>query len=490
MDNFDIKDFVWKRTDFFEDRYRKGIAAVVAAREFLTENHPLNHSPEETEFLSIYERIEKIPGEIFSRVWQDPLAYAWSVTIYNRLSVLDMARLRAKTWNDEEQAKTANMVESQLYAQLDFFKLFVIAVLYLNKEAITFDRPFKIALPFSIPGTDVVIKGDHYAEIISLDNSILKLKKDNDLYEIDLDKDPTELLQPVRLERSPLITKHNAHFYLNPFGSRFPYFETSDGEYAAAAPQAIGKEEIEAVESAMDLYKRFYPEGFEQFCKWTRVLVTKSPYARGVGSTTNTELPGLITLMLPCARVWLAETFVHEYFHHRLFFLDEEMPVMEEIPGPSIYYQPWRWDARPPQGLIHATYVFTPVAKLFYRMYKSGEFSGPEGDYIADFALRTAIRLQISIENLSKIGGFTEKGREIFNVLREEIFGYIEEVKDSDLDLDMPAMEFSKQLNSYLPQQGKKENKPLTIREALIEHIEFAETGELSSHWIEKIQHY
>ena len=97
MNNFEIKDYVWKRTDFFEDRYRKGIAAVVATKEFLTENHPLNHSPEEIEFLSIYEGIENLSGEIFSRVWQDPLAYAWSVTIYNRLSVLDMVRLRAKT---------------------------------------------------------------------------------------------------------------------------------------------------------------------------------------------------------------------------------------------------------------------------------------------------------------------------------------------------------------------------------------------------------
>ena len=382
------------------------------------------------------------------------------------------------------------MVESQLYEQLDFFKLFVIAVLYLNKETITFDRPFKIKLPFSIPGTDLVLMGNHHAEIISLTNSILKLKKDSDMYDIDLDKEPIKLLQSVRLERLPLITKLNTHFYLNPFGSRFPYFETPDCEYAAAAPQVRGKEEMEAIESAMDLYERFYPEGFNQFCKWTRVLATKSPYERGVGSTTNTELPGLITLMLPCARVWLAETFVHEYFHLRLFFLDEETPIMEEIPGSFIYYQPWRWDARPPHGLMHATYVFTPVAKFFHRMYKSKEFSGPEGDYIADFALRSVIQLQIGIDNLSEIGGFTEKGMKIFNVLHEEILGFVEEVKGTDLNLDMPAMEFSKQLNNYLPQLSKKENKPLTIREALIEHIEFAEAGEMSKHWIEKIQQY
>ena len=238
----------------------------------------------------------------------------------------------------------------------------------------------------------------------------------------------------------------------------------------------------------MDLYKRFYPEGFDQFCKWTRVLVTKSPYARGVKSTSNTELPGLITLMLPCARVWLAETFVHENFHQRLFFMDEEIPILKEIPGPFICYSPWRWDPRPPHGLMHGTYVFTSVAKFFLRMYKSCEFKGLEGDYIADFACRISIQLQIGIENLNKIGGFTEMGMKILNVLREEILAYVEEVKGSDLNLDMPAMEFSNQLNNYLPQLSKKENKPMTIREALIEHIELAEAGEMSKHWIEKIQ--
>ena len=488
--NQDIRDFVWNRTDFFENRYRKGIAAVVASYKFISEHHPLNYSPEEREFLSLYHRIKNLPGEVFSHVWQEPLAYAWSVTIYNRLSVLDMVRLRANTWHDQQQADTAEMVESQLYSQLDFFKLFVIGVIYLAKESIVFERTFKIALPFSIPGTGLVIRGDHHAEIISITDSVLKLKKDDDIFEINLDKDPVAILQPVRLEKCPLITSHNTHFYLNPFSSRFPYFETLDGEYAAAAPQAISYDEIEAIESALALFKRFYPEGFDQFCKWTRVLATKSPYARGVGSTTNTELPGLITLMLPCSRIWLAETFVHEYFHQRLFFLDEETPIMEEIPGPSIYYQPWRWDARPPLGLIHAIFVFTPVAKFFLNMYKSREFNGTELYYIADFAVRTSVRLQIGIDNLGKIDDFTENGLQLLGILKHEIECYVKEVKKTDLNLDMPAMEFSKQKNSYSPQLGIRDNKPMTVREALIEHIEHSEAGEKSKHWVEIIRQY
>lgn len=479
-------NFLWERTDFFEDRYRKGVAALAAVRQFVQENRPLNDSTE-SEFLCLYDQLLEMSGDVFSRVWQDPLAYAWSVTLYDRFGVLDMLRLRVSQTNDNNQARLASMVEQQLPEQLQFFKAFALAVAYLDDRSMDFEQPVRVRLPFAIPGTDLVLMGDHTADIHGISGSTLSVSKDGKRLSIDLDSEPSRQLTPIMLNRVPTIKKQGTQIKLNPFGARFPYYEVLDGEYSAAAPQPIGPDEVNALEEAIDLYAEFYPEGFDQFCRWLHVLSTKSPWGRGVGSATNTELPGLIFLMLPAAPVWLAETLIHEYFHQRLFFLDEEQPVLEEIPGPAINYQPWRWDARPPHGLLHATYVFTPVTRFYLRLYKSGRYSGPEAAYIADFTKRTSVRLQMGLDMLMRAGGFTPAGEEFFQVLKENIDGLVQEINETPLTLDLPAMEFNKQKNAYLPQLSLEDNEPMTIREALIEHIVKSEAGDKARHWISKL---
>lgn len=58
----------------------------------------------------------------------------------------------------------------------------------------------------------------------------------------------------------------------------------------------------------------------------------------------------------------IAEAVVHEYHHNELYMYMQLKPLISDSGFERLFYSPWRSDARPLFGLLHACYVFTGVA--------------------------------------------------------------------------------------------------------------------------------
>jgi HEXXH motif-containing protein len=88
-------------------------------------------------------------------------------------------------------------------------------------------------------------------------------------------------------------------------------------------------------------------------------------------SFTVFDLPWVIFLSKAANTLLVAEALVHENYH-TLFNLYER--IVENQPGSGsdnrLYYSPWRTDARPIRGLLHAIVTFSGVA-AFYRQIVS-----------------------------------------------------------------------------------------------------------------------
>ena len=65
----------------------------------------------------------------------------------------------------------------------------------------------------------------------------------------------------------------------------------------------------------------------------------------------------------------LAEVLVHEFGHNLLYGLMEVYGIFaEDCPKEQVFYSPWRPDARPLVGVLHAVYKFERVAEFYRRL--------------------------------------------------------------------------------------------------------------------------
>lgn len=62
----------------------------------------------------------------------------------------------------------------------------------------------------------------------------------------------------------------------------------------------------------------------------------------------------------------VAESLVHEAMHLQLTLIERLQPLVH--PSNHTYFSPWRGSRRPPQGILHALYVFRVIDSLFERL--------------------------------------------------------------------------------------------------------------------------
>ena len=99
-------------------------------------------------------------------------------------------------------------------------------------------------------------------------------------------------------------------------------------------------------------------------------------------NTSFSQLPGAFAVGEARDRLVLAEDFIHEFYHNRLFCIEERGAFFEgqgdgAEPVDS-YYSPWRYDPRPLQGLFHALYVFTGVCRYWLSVFGDPQLDGQD----------------------------------------------------------------------------------------------------------------
>jgi HEXXH motif-containing protein len=80
------------------------------------------------------------------------------------------------------------------------------------------------------------------------------------------------------------------------------------------------------------------------------------------------NMVGVIFLSESYEDLKLAEAIVHEFHHNELYMHMCYSRIFNSSGSDKLYYSPWRTDARPLFGLIHALYVFTGVSEFFRKI--------------------------------------------------------------------------------------------------------------------------
>ena len=139
----------------------------------------------------------------------------------------------------------------------------------------------------------------------------------------------------------------------------------------------------------------------------------------------------------------LAEAIVHEFHHNELYMLMETKQLIQDKYNENKFYSPWREDARPLFGLLHAIYVFNGV----FDFYTKAENQSKSNKDKAQYRLRrieTYYRMRIGLIQIPA-DSLTTLGQSIISSITENIYNY-------ELELDLKG----KPIPSYIQEHIKK----------------------------------
>ena len=152
-------------------------------------------------------------------------------------------------------------------------------------------------------------------------------------------------------------------------------------------------------------------------------------------SGTPSRTPGLAYLTATTSLCHLIDMVIHEAAHGQLFVVQEiEDPLLcpethGDGWGAPLVYSPWRDDARPLNGLLHACYVFWRVAR-FWLDACAAETVGKGGRL---FALRRlcalAPQLEAGLAELMEAARWTPTGRHFASALADQIVSLANEAR-------------------------------------------------------------
>jgi HEXXH motif-containing protein len=107
----------------------------------------------------------------------------------------------------------------------------------------------------------------------------------------------------------------------------------------------------------------------------------------------------------------LVETLIHEFSHNLLnALIDQHGILAEDCPRGELFYSPWRPDARPLSGILHAVYVFERIAE-FYERYLS---LYPDADAYRQRYASIVGRLVLGLRTLQQAARFNDEGTAFF----------------------------------------------------------------------------
>lgn len=382
---------LWHSFEPMERRWEKSAAALVAVARTLEEEGA--SAAVEREFLELYAWAASRPAAAFTEVWKAPLAFAWVRGAYEAYG----------------RHLSAGAPPDAFRECLAHFRALVLGVALECGEDLTLSAPYRTALPFALPGTTRVLEGEGVVEITGCRDGRLRWQG------------------AAADERdAPVVRVGEARVQLNPYALRGLGADFPEVGRGLAAGLDYHAAQAETVRVGLELVQRHAPEVFHQFAGVVRCLALKpSDRSDDISNVSLTELPGAFVALVVGFPYDLADTFVHEFHHNRLFFLEEETPLFEpdqnrEV-GSDMHYSPWRGDLRPLRGLLHAIYVTVPVTRFWLAVRASGELTGDEAAYADDRILRADRQFGLGLEGVERFGRLTPDGKEVFARIRAAV---------------------------------------------------------------------
>jgi HEXXH motif-containing protein len=195
-------------------------------------------------------------------------------------------------------------------------------------------------------------------------------------------------------------------------------FEQAYIEAVTPATQKA-KEQSAMIGDALDLICAAYPslgQRISTSVKWYVPIATDSLDTHR--SFSAASLIGLIFLSEAANELRLAEAIVHEFHHNELFAYSNVAPLIDG-PTDRLFYSPWREDARPLYGLIHAVFVFAGVCDFYRRLEQSPAFQRYH-EHLWSLHSERVCQLEIGLAQIPE-DQLTDAGRGLIASLRSRV---------------------------------------------------------------------
>ncbi len=433
----DAQTILWTDTEVYQRRYEKTATALMAVERALRARRPLRGG--ENEFLSLYPALEAAVPETFTTIWEDPFAYFWARLAYELVGWClnpeplppGLAKYCAALGTDDP--------DRALALHLEDFKKFILALDLNSGSARRFEHPLETTLPFSIPGARFSLLGRGRILVGGSNNGTLEVVYDGTAMHLDLGASVSDPMMPRLVER-PVVHYGDFELTLKP--------ETFCVPGVAAARAFIDladdyqEQFVPLVQEGLALVERHAPVALEHMRELVQVVAFKPPAVADYSNVSFSDLPGAFILSAVREPYWIADAFIHEFLHNRLFFIAEGGELLAdtgETTESGEFYSPWRDDLRPLSGLLHAVYVYIGVAKFWSSVCRSGETSGSRREYAEDQAVRAVVDPQIGVAQLRRYATFTEIGIDLFRDMEREVASLIVSMRALNLSPAAPA---------------------------------------------------
>jgi HEXXH motif-containing protein len=464
--NMDPADILWSSLSCYEERFEKSAAALIAVERALAGDA----SAESSQFRRLFAFLAEAEPEHFDRVWRDPSAYYWVRRTVHFLAAIQGAPMGTTERAYCVEANAAGPAHA-LSIHLTEFKRFALSVAILSQQALAFDKPLVVTLPFAIPGTDLTVGGRGIAAIHKVSGSCIEATYQGRRTTLRLVDAPPK--SEPRLTRCASVEYGRAQITLNPALFHLPGLGLSRewGE----PDFDFQRRNSGSLADALSIVASVQPDVFVKFCYAVRTIALKPMREGSFSSLSTSELPGAFICSLPCNSYELAATLVHEFFHDRLFAIEENGAFFENTAEDSIegenHYSPWRDGPRPLHGLFHALYVYVAVFRFWAALIKARPLKPIELAYARDQLARIPFQLRIGISQLRRFAQFTVFGRMLFEQLAAETS--VAEDWSRALGVSIHASAVSLRADGRLhPRRRNANGRPSSVAETLLEHLE------------------
>ncbi len=459
---------LWADEDLYQSRYEKSASALIAIKMAIERNPAIRDCGRE--FLELFEAASATDPESFTQVWRDPTAYFWVRLAYEFVGNCLTPAALSSLGEACSKAYGASDSPSALAAHLRDFKRFALALAILSNRDQNFREPLEIALPFAIPGTRFVLSGNGKAQIAGFTNGSLEILWQGKTVRLALRADSRDT-DSLSLRTCPVAAMEDYRLLLQP--EAFNLVGLEIGRPLQHLAPAFQSEQVELTEQALALIHRHSPHVFEHFRAIIRLIALKPNNVGDFSNVSHSDLPGSFICTVVREPYSMADGFIHEFHHNRLFFIEERGAFFarraDNLMTDKEYYSPWRDDLRPLHGIFHGLYVYIAVWRFQFAVYESGETSGLRLDAVRDQIARVAMQLTIAIAQLRRFAEFTSFGAGLFEAMAEEVSRIRQATAGLKLPDDLPAMECSSA--GVFSQLCDSENgRALTSREAVLRH--------------------
>jgi hypothetical protein len=279
--------------------------------------------------------------------------------------------------------------------------------------------------------------------------------------------------------REPTLPVRHGSIRLSPFILQISGIESRDRATVLAYGRDGHAAALPVMEASFDLLADRAPEAHRQIVASIDTVALHDPGVADRRQGTLSDIPG--TFAVPCSPnpYVNVECIIHEYFHNRLFALEEMGRVFvdateEEGGGPAVF-SPWRVEARPLKGLLHSTYVFAPVAEFWLAVWRLGQADPDQLALALDETIRHGIQLRIGVDLLRDRARFTQWGNDILGALDRRVGVFLASCRAAGVPEDAVAM--SSDLDGTIEPLRWVGHDRVSVRQNIRANIEWHDTN-------------